>query len=111
MIEALMTTPTQKMAAEKLGCTPVTVSNRVKDPEFRKKYDEARAGLIKSTRDMLQRSTCNAVSTMVHIMQDKRAPTQTRLNAAEAILKHGARYTEIGDVMERIKALEANDED
>lgn len=99
------------MAAEKLGCTPVTVSHRVSNPEFRKKYDEAREGLIISTRDMLQRSTCNAVSTMVAIMQDERASQQTRLNAAEAILKHGARYTEIGDVLERIKALEASNEE
>ena len=60
---------------------------------------------------MLQRSTCNAVSTMVAIMQDERASQQTRLNAAEAILKHGARYTEIGDVLERIKALEASNEE
>lgn len=44
-------------------------------------------------------------------MQDERASQQTRLNAAEAILKHGARYTEIGDVLERIKALEASNEE
>ena len=99
------------MAAEKLGCTPVTISHRVNNPEFRKKYDEARAGLVTSTRNMLQRSTCDAVSTMVAIMQDERASQQTRLNAAEAILKHGARYTEIGDVLERIKAIEASNEE
>ena len=99
------------MAAEKLGCTPVTISHRVNNPEFRKKYDEARAGLVTSTRNMLQRSTCDAVSTMVAIMQDERASQQTRLNAAEAILKHSARYTEIGDVLERIKALEASNEE
>nr|DAI22038.1 MAG TPA: hypothetical protein [Caudoviricetes sp.] len=44
-------------------------------------------------------------------MMNREASPQVRLNAADAILRHSTKYTEIGDVLERIKALEASNEE
>lgn len=94
-----------------MGCAEETISKRKRDPEFMKAYNEQRMELITSARDMLQSSTGNAIATMAAVMMDTEASPQVRLNAADAILRHSTKYTEIGDVLERIKALEASNEE
>ena len=94
-----------------MGCAEETISKRKRDPEFMKAYNAQRMELITSARDMLQRSTCNAIATMAEVMMNTEASPQVRLNAADAILRHSTKYTEIGDVLERIKALEASNEE
>ena len=94
-----------------MGCTEETISKRKRDPAFMKAYNDQRMELITSARDMLQRSTCNAVSVMAKTMMNPEVSPQVRLNAADAILRHSTKYTETADILERLKALEANDED
>ncbi len=106
LIEALLTTTTQRNAAAKLGIAEKTICARKHDPEFMRKYDEARQARILEVRDTLQMTAKNAAITLNDVMIDRGTPASVRVSAASEVLRQSARYTELGDVLERLKALE-----
>lgn len=110
IIEALLTSTTQKSAAIKLGISERTICERKKDESFMHRYNDARRERVQSVRNTLQVTAQNAAMTLSEIMQDKTAPASVRVSAASEILRQSARFTELGDVLERLKGLESNNE-
>lgn len=106
IIAALIEKGSIKAAAASLECTPRTLYERMKTPEFKTLYAQAKADIIKSATAKLQGNACGAIDTLVTIMQDSQAGNQTRVNCAVAILQYAARYTEAMDIIERLEALE-----
>jgi hypothetical protein len=50
-----------------------------------------------------------AIATMVEVMADKSNSPQTRVNAADNILRHGVKLTETVDILEKLRELEGED--
>ena len=58
---------------------------------------------------MLFRShVSKAISTIAGVMNSKTANDQTKLNAAEAIIRNSLKLTEQTDILERLDKLEKN---
>lgn len=107
IIAALVEAGSIKEAAGKLGCTPRTLYERMKKPNFREMYNRAKGELMKTATAKLQANLSGAVNVLVGIMNDSNNAAQTRVNCAVSILQYSARYAESTNIIERLEALEA----
>lgn len=106
IIAALLAKGTVKGAAACLECATRTLYERMKKPEFKELYAQARAHLLKTATAKLQGQLCGAIDTLTEIMNDKETAPQTRANCATSILQFAARFTETTDILERLEAIE-----
>ena len=54
----------------------------------------------------MQSQLGQAVETMAQIMKDEKTPAQTRLQAAESIVRNSLKLNERTDIEERLEAIE-----
>ena len=107
IISVLLASNTRKEASKKLGITLNTLYARMNAPDFQVKYQKARDDLIKEVIDRLQTSMLEAVEVIKQVMNDRSLAPQIRLNASDALIRHGIRMTEQREIIERIERLEA----
>lgn len=103
---ALLATPTVKAAAKECGLSPNTIYARLRDKEFADKYYSARLELLSGHVATLHGFLGAAISTLSQVMASTDATPQTRLNAAEAIIRNCLKLTEETDILKRLEALE-----
>ena len=106
IIAALISNPTVKAAAEACGVSERQIYARLQDPDFKELYDAKRHELLDHATAALQGHLSAAVETMGEIAKDPKAGQQTRLNAAEAIVRNSLKLTEQADILQRLDALE-----
>ena len=106
IIAALIAKGSIKGAAASLECTTRTLYERMKKPEFKQLYNQAKGEVLKAATAKLQGNLCGAIDTLNEIMTDPEAPKQTRVNSAVSILQYAARFTETTDILERLEAVE-----
>ena len=105
-IIALLTNPSVEHAARAAKIGPRTLYRWQQEPEFDKAYRKARRDAFGQGTARLQQMSSAAVSTVLKIMLDPKAPASTRLRAADLALTHGGKAIEIEDVEARVTALE-----
>lgn len=106
IISALISTSTTRAAAAACGVSESVIYSRLKNPEFREKYDRARREVLIQSASALQGHLTAAIEAMGEIVNDRDTNPQTRLNAAEAVLRNTLKLTERVDVLDRLEALE-----
>lgn len=106
IIAALISTPTVKAAAEAAGVSESVIYTRLKNPEFKERYDKERREVLTQSAAALQTHLGAAIEAMGEIVSDKETNPQTRLNAAEAVIRNTLKLTERTDVLDRLDALE-----
>ena len=106
IIAALIAEGSIKGAAASLECTTRTLYERMKKPEFKALYTQAKGEILKAATAKLQGQVTGAIDTLVEIRDDHEAPKQTRANCAVNILQYAARFTETTDIIERMEAIE-----
>ena len=106
IIAALIAEGSIKGAAASLECTTRTLYERMKKPEFRELYAQAKADILKTATAKLQGNLCGAIDTLAEIMTDTEAAKQTRVNSAVNILQYAARFTETTELAERLEQIE-----
>lgn len=94
LIAALLSAPTIRDAAKAAGVSESTVYSKLREYGFRKQLNEQRALILEDVRTALQAHLTNAVRVMGEILNDKKAPPQTRLNAAQGIIKSALKLAE-----------------
>ena len=102
-----MSTSTVKQAAKESGISESTIYRRLKDPEFSQRFYQARLDMMKNHVAALHGHLGVAIETMAQVMEDKYSSPQTRLNAAEAVIRNCMKLTEDVDFEERLRSLEA----
>ena len=105
-VMALITEPTMKAAADKIGITPRTLYKWLKMPEFRSAYMAAKREAVSVAITRLQQAATEAVETLRAIMNDPKKPASARVAAARSILEMAIKATEIEDLEIRIEELE-----
>ena len=106
IIAALLSTPTGKAAAVKAGIGETQLRARLRDPEFNEKYKTARRELLQESTNALQTHLQTAVQVLYDVMTDTEASQQTRVNAAEAVIRNNLKMTEQTDILTRLDELE-----
>ena len=87
LITALLSSTTVRAAADIAGLSESTVYRRLRESSFRKLLKEQRLRVYGHALSRLQMGTEEAVSTLIEVMKDKRAPQQARIKAAVSILE------------------------
>lgn len=99
-----------RAAAEACGTSESQIYARLRIPEFKARYDEARRELLERNTAALQAHLGAAIETMGQICTDAETAPQVRLNAADAIIRNSLKLTEQADILARLAALEAQSE-
>lgn len=110
---ALLTSDTQADAAEKSGLSVRTLRGYMSDPAFAEEYNRRRLEQVTDAARQIQNRLQAAVAILAEIMTSDKPITaaRERIVAARSLLEFGLKYTELADIMTRIKALEERMED
>lgn len=109
IMAALARFGTKTAAAKALGITPETIRNRMKKESFRKKYNAMLDDIMSECVDCMKLALKDSVKTLLIAMADDNTPPQTKVAAADAMMRHVQRFVELQDnqeVKRRIEALE-----
>ena len=74
--------------------------------EFQREYRDQLAQLVSSATAQLQKNMAGAIQVMASIMCDENVSPQSRLNAADAILRNSLKYIEAVDILNRLQEIE-----
>lgn len=107
VLQALITSPTIKAAADQAGVTEKTVYNYLHDAEFLREYQRIGEQCVHAVSGQLVQSMTKAVSVLLEIATDRECVPGARVQAARSILEYGQKFTELSDILPRIEALEA----
>ena len=86
--------------------TRQTVWRISKTREFKKEYRSARGEAFSQSLGRLQQASGAAVSTLLKVMVDKTTPPASRVRAADRVLDHAAKATELENIEARLAELE-----
>ena len=111
VLAALLTSSTKAEAATKAHVSQRTVYQLLQDPEFAKRYADARQGMVADATAQLQQTLAPAVGVLSDIASDPAAAPPARVSAARAVLEFGLRYTETSDILARLAKLEEGAQD
>ena len=109
-IEALLTTPTIKQAAEAANVGERTVYRWLaQDAIFKAELIRREDMTIDAAARLLIAGTGKAIQILYELMNDHSIPHGIRLSAARAWLDHSLKVRELRDVESRLAALEAKE--
>lgn len=106
IIAALLTHPTVRAASQTCKVSEARIYARLRNPEFAEQYNTARRELLERNTAALQVYLSGAIETMASICNDLEVAPQTRLNAAESIIRNSLKLTEQADILRRLDELE-----
>ena len=104
IMAALLSTVTEKQAAEAAGVAPRTVRAYLADKSFSDEYEARRKALVKEATDQLQRALSSAVEAVYKIVTD--GSNTEKLTACRMVFEYGLKYTELYNLAGRLEALE-----
>lgn len=107
-MQALLTQPTKKAAAEAAGIAPRTLRDYLADPEFQKEYKKAFGQLVTDATRQAQQSLSPAISALRDIAEDENENSSARIAAARGLLEYGLRLTEFSDILAELEAVEGD---
>ena len=105
-ISALLSEPTIKQAAEKIGIGERTLHTWLAEPAFVDAYRAARRDAVGQAVARLQQTATHVVTVLLTLMADKTTPAAVRLNAASKVLDLSFKAVELEDIQARLEALE-----
>lgn len=105
IISALLSNPTVKKAAAICKVSEAQIYARLRNAEFKAKYDRARRELLAQSTAYLQGITGEALQKMYEIMNNPDAAPQVQLNAANAIASNSLKMTEQADILAQLEEL------
>ena len=102
---ALASSRSVEEAARIVGLSPQTLYRWQKDPEFAAACDEVGEAILGQALGRLQQASGSAVSTLMNVMNDPKAPRLARLRAADRILRHRKSAREMEKAWARLAGL------
>ncbi len=106
IVSALIECGTIKAAADRLGVQIKTIYARMKRDEFKDLYNKAKTDLVKAATAKMQGYLVEACEVVAEIMKDATTAQQTRLNAADCIIRNTIRMLEQTDILNRLDEIE-----
>lgn len=92
--------------ARETGLSWNTVAKYRNDPYLQEILADRRMEIIKSSVNKMQGSMNECVDVLQTIIRDQEVSPQTRINAVQIMFNQCKAWTEVTDILERLKALE-----
>jgi hypothetical protein len=105
LILTLLSSPTKREAARRLGISEATLYRRLQDPAVREAYRKARMDSLAETTASLQVASFEAAAALRSLATDVTVNPHVRLGACRAILDLAYRATEIEDIRAEIEEM------
>jgi hypothetical protein len=105
-ITALLTQSNVDEAARVADIRPQTLRRWMREPVFEAAWREARQALVGRAIARVQRAAGAAVTALLKVMIDTRAPASARLRAAEKVIIQAQAANEMDEIEQRVVALE-----
>lgn len=93
-------------AAAVLGISRNAIYRRLRDDDFRAEYDKLQGILLSTAAAGMADSLSDAIGLLRGVINDEDANINSRVSAADSLLRHTVRYVEIASVLRRLEALE-----
>jgi hypothetical protein len=107
-ILALLTAPSVEAAAKQAGVSHTTLYRWLQeDIAFQNAYRKARKQVVDQGIAQIQQAVGEAVNALLEVLHDPLSSGSAKVAAARVVLETALRGVEIGDLEERITALEA----
>jgi hypothetical protein len=103
-IAALLTEPTVRKAAERVGTSERQLHRWLRKPSFLRQFRAAKRSVVEAVVGRLQQHMTGAADTLVRLTTCGNPSVECR--AASTILEMGLKGIEHGDVMDRLAELE-----
>ncbi|MBU5461760.1 hypothetical protein [Lachnoclostridium sp. MSJ-17] len=101
---ALLNSPTQKQAAALLGVTEQTISKRIRDADFQKRFSELRRKMLDTVSSELTKVSYAAANKLIEFLDSKNE--QLRYSACCKILQLANDTATINEISQRLDRLE-----
>lgn len=109
VLAALLEQPTVTAAAQACGLSHATVYRFLQDPGFKREYRSARAAIVETAVSRLQSLTGAAIDTLERNLNCDNKAVEVR--TAQIILENAVAGIGLGDLLERVEALEHDDKE
>jgi len=106
LLEMLLVCGGVKGAACRLSISENAIYKRLQNSEFRDKYDQLQGVVLSVATAKMATGLEKAVDAMLKILDDDSASPGLKMQAANGIMSHCARYIETNTIMHRLDALE-----
>jgi len=107
-LQALLTQPNKKAAAQAAGITARTMTSYLADPNFQKEYKKAFGQLVQDATRQAQQALSPALSALRDIVEDEEESSSARIAAARSLLEYGLRMTEFSDILAELETAEGD---
>jgi len=107
LIAALLVQPTVLLAAKAAGIGETTATRWMKEPDFQRRFAEAKQVAFGQVLVYLEQSMLGAVAVLRSVMLDTQARPTTRVQAAGKLLELALRAHEVYTYEARLTAVEA----
>ena len=107
----LIHTGSVRRTAEALGISERSVYARKKKQSFRNTYNELLDDMLSAVTGRLQAGALAAVDTLIDVVCNVEMNDQTRAHAAVSILSDLLKFRKTTDIIPRLEALEAQQND
>ncbi len=105
-IAALIQHSTIDEAAAACGIGASTLRRWLALPDFQARYRAARARLVETAINRLQRDSAAAADALIGVAKDADAPAAARVSAARAVLSMAVETVQLIDLVDRVEMLE-----
>ena len=105
-LTALLTSSTQKEAAEKAGISPRWMREVMRDPEFAAEYARRKAEIVDDATRQINGVYQKAIKTLETVIDSETSSNRDKINASRAILEYGQMFTETNDFATQLERLE-----
>lgn len=106
-IKLLASGMTREDVSKRLGISSRSLRRWAKDPAFQAALNESRSSVLSRVVEEVQAASLAAVAVLSEALQDE-SPA-IRVRAADRLLSHTTRLTELVELEQRVKLLEEGD--
>lgn len=106
VLTALLSFGSVRQASMQLGCSRDTIYRRLQREDFKTRYKALQGAIVDLTCSDLVAALSDAVEALHAIVVSDSTNDNAKISASDSLLRHGIRYIEISNILERLNKLE-----
>ena len=106
VLSALLSFGSVRKASEQLGCSRSVIYKRLEREDFKQRYKALQGAIVDSACSDIISALTDAIEALHAIVVSDTANDNAKISASDALLRHGIRYLEISNLLERLNRLE-----
>lgn len=105
ILSALLSFGSVRKASEQLGCSRDTIYRRLQREDFKQRYKALQGAVVDVACADIVSALTDAIEAL-HAIVVSDANDNAKISASDALLRHGIRYLEVSNILDRLSRLE-----